>query len=144
MLKYILTAVGGITVGFIAGIFFEKLLKKLEEKRIIESTKLLVECFGEPMYSSTFNIEDVTTWVEGIKDKLVDGNKVAVIRTSKKLIEKYCNNIHISQDIENYLIMTIVSSNQEMNESILVKFDNLDPKLSDLLDKGDGILIVED
>ena len=96
------------------------------------------------MYSSTFNIEDVTTWVEGIKDKLVDGNKVAVIRTSKKLIEKYCNNIHISQDIENYLIMTIVSSNQEMNESILVKFDNLDPKLSDLLDKGDGILIVED
>lgn len=143
MLKYFLTAASGVVVGFIAGIFFEKLLKKIEEKRIVESKELLFECFGEPLYSSTFYFEDVTNWIEGKKDRILAGDKVAVIKTSEKLVEKYCSNIRISHDIDNYLIMTIISTDNKMSESILVKFEKLDSKLLDLLDKGDGILIVE-
>ncbi|MCF0112689.1 MAG: hypothetical protein HUK20_12990 [Fibrobacter sp.] len=144
MLEYILTASAGLFAGFIAGFFAEKFFKKCEEKHILESTKILVQCFGEPMYSGIFTIDDVTNWVECKKDQIGNGAKIAVFRTSKKLVQSNCANIKISSDIDNYLVLMVIAASGEPKDTIMVRFEKTDDKLTKLLDDGAGIFVIEE
>lgn len=142
MWEYALTATVGLAVGLTAGIVLEKLLAKISLGKEIESEKLLKEQFGEPMYINCVSLEDINNWVQGKKDTLSDKDKICVLQTKRELLSKVAPNIKMSSDIDNYVIIAIVSGDK-IKDSFLIKFDSMDENLKATLDKGNGVLIVE-
>lgn len=142
MWEYALTAMIGVAVGLTAGIVLEKLLTKISLGREIESEKLLKEQFGDPLYINCVSLEDINNWIQGKKDSLSCEGKICVLQAKRELLSKVSPNIKMSSNIDNYVVIAIVSEDK-IKDSILIKFDSMDEKLKSTLDKGNGVLIVE-
>lgn len=141
MWKYIVTAVASLTVGVIIGVFLEKF--KMAGNKKIQSEKILIDTFGDSMYISRFSFDDLKKWIDGHKDDITKDDKVALIRPKKNLFEKLGKSIEISDDVDQYLLLAVISSNDSFKEHLLIKFDYLEDSVEEKLNLGDGILIVE-
>lgn len=140
MYKYVLSVAGGIALGII----IEKLIVQMKENQRIERSKILESCFGEPMYTNSFSMEEVKEWIKGREDKLKAGAKAVVLKANKNTLKEIGKTLDIGEGLDKNIIIAIVDeSNQSIEESILIKYERLDDILENALAKGDGVLVVE-
>ncbi|MDE5763734.1 MAG: hypothetical protein K2I00_02065 [Ruminococcus sp.] len=129
--------------GLVIGILIDKALSMSGKNSVIDKEKLLEECFGEHMYVSRFSLVQARDWIKMRQDKIKDGTKAIVMKITPETLKSLGKNIEIAQNMDNYLAIAVINGNtKEMQDSILVKYDNLDEKLEELLDRGDGTLVV--
>lgn len=140
MYKYVLSVAGGVAVGIIIA----KLVEQMKENQKIERIKILEKCFGTPMYTNCFSMREVTEWIKGREEKLKAGAKAVVLKANKNTLQKIGKDLDIGDGISNNIIIAIVNeTNNDIEDSILVKYEKLDEALESALAKGDGVLIVE-
>ena len=75
MFRYALSVAGGIA----AGIIIEKMVVQVKENKKIEHSKILENCFGTPMYTSEFSMNEVKEWIKGREDKIKNGAKAMLL-----------------------------------------------------------------
>ena len=143
MWEYFVIGGSGILAGFLAGVFFEKGMNKLSKEKQINAEKLLHESFGEPVYFGAVTIEDINNWIEGRKEKISSEDKVCVVEARKDLLKKIIENIEIPANMSNYLVVAIITKESKLIEATLIKFDKIELELKEMLDKGEGCLIIE-
>lgn len=140
MYRTVLVAAGGVAIGII----IEKLIAQMKENQRIEHSKILESCFGEPMYTNCFSMEEVKEWLKGREDKLKAGAKAVILKANKNTLQKIGKDLDIGENSDKNIIIAIVDeSNQSIEDSILIKYEKLDDALENALAKGDGVLVVE-
>jgi hypothetical protein len=136
----------GIAASVAAGVVIAIIMAKLKqhsEDASIDKEKILEECFGDHMYAEKFSLGQARDWIKLHQDKLNSGAKALVMKITPDSLRKLNISANISEDMENYLTIAIVDSvKNQMEDSILIKYDELDEKLENLLAKGDGTLVV--
>ena len=140
MYKIVLAVTGGIAIGII----IEKLIAQMKENQRIERSKILENCFGEPMYTNCFSMEEVKEWIKGREDKLKAGAKAVILKANKNTLQKIGKDLDIGEGLDKNIVIAVVDeSNKSIEDSILVKYEKLDDVLENALAKGDGVLVVE-
>lgn len=130
-------------VGIVAGILIAKAMEQAQNGKIIDKEKLLEDAFGEHITLSTFSLTQAKDWIKAHKDSLDNGAKALVLKITPKALKDLNIDVEISNDMDNYLAIAVVNmATNKMEDSILVKYDELDDKLEELLAKGDGTLVV--
>ena len=139
----ILSTSASFAVGVVAGILITKAMEQSQTNKVVDKEKLLEECFGEHMYVGTFSLAQARDWIKARQENINRGAKALVLKITPEALQKLGKNIQISLDMDNYLAIAVINSiTKEMEDSILVKYDELDEQLEELLAKGDGTLVV--
>lgn len=129
--------------GIVAGILVEKALSHSKADKVVDKEKLLEDCFGEHIYVGKFSLAQARDWINARKENINNGSKALVLKITSETLKNLGKDIEISSDMENYLAIAVINSTtKEIEDSILVKYDELDEKLEELLAKGDGTLVV--
>jgi len=129
--------------GLVAGIIVTKAVIMSKENNIVDKEKLLEECFGEHMYVSRFSLIQARDWIKMRQENIDRGAKALVMKITSETLKNLNKNVSISSDMNNYLAIAVVNSiSNKMEDSILVKYDQLDEKLEELLERGNGTLVV--
>lgn len=76
------------------------------------------------------------------KDQLANDAKAAVAKVDKNTMRSLGQNLD-TRGVENYLVLVIMKENNQITDSLLVKYDKLDQELENALAKGNGILVVK-
>lgn len=140
MIKYVGTMVGGAVLGII----LDRMVIAYSENRKIEKEKILEKCFGEPMYTSMFSINEVRDWIKVRESLLQNGAKAIVLKVNSETMKTIGKDLDIGNGLENNLVIAIVDeSNENIADSVLVRYETLDGKLEEALSKGNGVLVVE-
>ena len=140
MIKYVGIMVGGIALGII----IDRIIIAYAENKKIEKEKILERCFGEPMYTNTFSISEVRDWIKSREDMLQDGAKAIVLKANSETLRQIGKDMDIGSNLKNNIVIAIVNeSTKTISDSVLVKYENLDEKLENALNKGNGVLVVE-
>ena len=140
MWKYTTSLVCGIVIGVV----IDRVAQYIKINRQLKYSKVLEECFGEPMYTNTFTLSDVVNWSKAREEQIKSGNKIAVVKASPEKIKEFVNDLEIGKGVDNYLIIALVSeNNKEIVESMLVKYEKLDKPLEEQLNKGNGSMVIE-
>lgn len=144
MIKYVGFFVGGIAVGIAAGIIIDRILASISEKRKVDQDKILENCFGEPMYASSFSMGEVRDWIKSREEMLKNGAKAIVLKANSETLQRIGKDLAIGKDLKNNIVIAIVDeTNKNITDSVLIKYETLDEKLEEALDKGNGVLVVE-
>lgn len=139
MINVAVSFAGGILVGVIA----EKLVQKMKENQKIEHTKLLEECFGEPIYASTFSLVEVRDWIKERQEIIQNGSKAIVLKVNEDTLTSIGKDLDIGNSLVNFLVIAIMNTEtKEISDSLLVKYEELDQALEQALSKGNGVLVV--
>lgn len=140
MIKYVGIMVGGIALGII----LDRIIVTVAENRKVEKEKILEKCFGEPMYTSSFSMSEVRDWIKARETKLQNGAKAIVLKANSETLRRIGKNVDIGNNLKNNIVIAIVDeSSKEISDSVLIKYEVLDIKLEEALDKGNGVLVVE-
>lgn len=140
MVKYVLSVAGGVAVGIIIA----KIIMQMKENQKIERSKILENCFGAPMCTNQFSMNEVREWIKGREDKLKAGAKAVILKANKSTLQKIGKDLDIGEGISNNIIIAIVNeATNDIEDSILVKYETLDDDLESALANGNGVLIVE-
>lgn len=140
MIKYVGTMVGGAVLGII----LDRMVIAYSENQKIEKEKILETCFGEPMYTSMFSINEVRDWIKVRESLLQNGAKAIVLKVNSETMKTIGKDLDIGNGLENNLVIAIVDeSNENIADSVLVRYETLDGKLEEALSKGNGVLVVE-
>ena len=132
----------GIVIGYL-------LWKKFHEpKPIFNVDKFLSKTFGEPMYAVNFSLKEARDWIKQRKDKLDAGQKAVLCKLNSKsmhMFTKELEKLNVNASELNYLVLTIVdvNNNDEISDTLLVKYEKLSAGLEEALAKGNGSLVVE-
>lgn len=138
MVDYMITFATGITVG----VFLDKFVfTKMQENDIQNRADALRACFGEPMSATKFTFLEVKEWIHARKDRLIDDAKAAVVKVDRNTMKSLGKNLD-TRGVENYIVLVIMTSDKQIADSLLVKYEKLDQELEDALAKGNGILVV--
>lgn len=130
---------GGVAVGAIACY----MANKTKNSQNFEREKLLSECFGEPITVGTFTLAEFRDWVKGRKELLEKGAKAVALKANDKTLKALNQNLNLGKEVDNFLIMAIIEqSTNKIVQTALIKYDVLENELSDLLDKGDGMVVI--
>ncbi len=141
MYKYVLSVAGGVAIGIIIA----KIVMQMKENQKLERKKILENCFGAPMYTNYFSMSEVREWIKGREDKLKTGAKAVILKVNRDTLQKIGKDLDIGEGIDDNIIIAIVNeTNNDIEDSILVKYEKLDEALENALSKGDGVLIVEE
>lgn len=139
MIGYVFTFIGGVTVGVIA----DRLIDYILTKNKVKFEEALVGCFGEPVVTNSFSLKDVNEWLKQRKEKIQNECKGFVVKATSINLKKLGIQIESNGSINNMLIIAIINNeNNNIEESILIKYDSLDADLENILAKGDGTLVV--
>ena len=139
----ILSTSASFVVGVVAGILIAKAMEQSKTNEVVDKEKLLEDAFGEHITLSTFSLMQAKDWIKAHKDSLDSGAKALVLKITPKTLKDLNINAQISSDMDNYLAIAVVNTaTSQMLDSILIKYDELDEKLEELLAKGDGTLVV--
>ena len=131
------------TVGIVIGIIANKALESAKENKVIDKEKLLEESFGEHIYVCRFSLSQAKDWINARRSSIDNGSKALILKLTPKSLKNLCLEAEISDDADNYLVIAIVETiSGEVEDTLLVKYDELDEKLEGLLIKGDGSLVV--
>lgn len=141
MWEYIVTAIGGVTAGLVGGVCLEKVLNNMKKNRILKYEELLVQQFGEAIFTSQFTFEEVKEWLWARKEKIQSGSVGVVFKIQKKFCEEFGIKIEVDQDLGNYLLLGI-RKNDSFEETLLVKYLSLDQELIQNL-KEEGCMTVK-
>lgn len=140
MWTYALTFVGGAAVGVIA----DRIMLKAKSDKSLERSKVLEDCFGEPMCTNTFTISEAKEWIMGRKEQLENGAKAVIMKANDNTLKNLGKELHIGSGVENMMIVAIVDTQQSrIIDSVLIKYETLDAGLENALAKGNGVLVVE-
>ena len=140
MWKFATSFVCGIAIGII----LDKIIQYLKLNQKIKYSKVLEECFGEPMYTNTLTISDISNWSKTREEQLKSGHKIVVMKAIPEQLKELGKELEIGKGLDNFLIMALVNEeNKEIVESLLIKYENLDNILDEQLKKGNGSMIVE-
>lgn len=129
------------TAAVVIGIIIANAIKNSKNSEIIDEEKLLEDCFGEHMYVSMFTLLQAKDWIKVRKENIEKGSKALIMKITTKTLKELNINAEINMDIDNYLTIAMVNNGQ-MEDSILIKYEELDSKLEEMLAKGDGTLVV--
>lgn len=110
--------------------------------------EVLAEMFGDATYAASFSLRDARDWVKARKDKLEVGYKAMIFKVNSKAMSMFghkLRKINIDVDSEKFLVIAIVSvnDNEDVTDSLLVKYERLSANLEEALSKGDGVMVVE-
>ena len=140
MWKYASSLVCGIAIGVI----IDRIIQCIKENQKLKYTKVLEDCFGEPMFTNSFGISDVRDWSKAREELLNANHKIVVMKAIPEQINKFIKGIEIGRRLENYLIMAVVNeTSKDIVESMLIKYEMLDNALEKQLDKGKGAMVIE-
>lgn len=144
MTKEVLTICGGIAAGIIIAIVIERIVHKSQKEKTMDPAKILEECFGKPVYSSTFSMEEVRSWIKERMEYLNKGSKAAVIKANEESLRSVGKDLPIGNDDSNSLILAIFNmSTKEIEDSVLIKYEMLEHTLEQALERGNGVMVVE-
>ena len=129
------------TAAVVIGIIIANAIKNSKNSEIIDEEKILEDCFGEHMYVSMFTLLQAKDWIKVRKENIEKGSKALIMKITTKTLKELNINAEINMDIDNYLTIAMVNNGQ-MEDSILIKYEELDSKLEEMLAKGDGTLVV--
>ena len=141
MWRYItIAAIGGVAAGVIAGVFLEKILRKMKESRILKCSEMLEKEFGEPMFANKFTLSEAKDWFTSRQDKIQDGYKGILMKINKDTFAKIESTIEIDKDVDNYILLGIYREKAFL-DTLLVKYVSLDDNIKDALKE--GIMVIE-
>lgn len=139
MWKYATSVVCGIAIGII----IDRIVQCIKANQKIKYSKVLEDCFGEPMFTNSFGISDVRDWSKAREELLNSNHKIVVMKALPDLIKEFVDGLEIGKGLENYLIMAVVSEeNKDIVDSMLVKYEKLDDALESHLSKSNGTMVV--
>ena len=138
MMNYVVTFAAGVA----AGIVLEKALSKMQESKVMGRAEALRACFGEPMCTTTFTFAEAKEWIKARESALSGGSKAIVAKVNSNTLKGLGKEMNID-GVENYLIMAIVSKDNDIQDSVLIKYERIDQELDTALEKGNGALVVE-
>lgn len=140
MVDYVITFAAGAATG----VLLEKFIfTKMKENRIQSRTNALQACFGEPMSATMFTLEEVKQWIHARKDQIVNGTKAAVVNVNENTMRSLGKDLD-TRGVENYIVLVIITRDQQIADSLLIKYERLDQELEDALAKGNGVLVVQE
>ena len=140
MIKYVGLMMGGIALGVI----IDRMVIAIAENKKDEKEKIVGNCFGERMYTSSFSLNEVRDWIKARQDKLENGAKAIILKANSETLHKIGKDLDIGKGIENNLVIAIVDeTNKSISDSVLVRYESLDEKLEHALNNGKGVLVVE-
>ena len=114
------------------------------ENKKLEKEKILEKCFGEPMYTSLFSMDEVRGWIKSRENLLQNGTKAVVLKANSETLRGIGKELNIGNNLKNNIVIAIVDeANKQISDSVLIKYEMLDMKLDAALSKGNGILVVE-
>ena len=136
----IVLVIGGAIGAFIVyKLFIMK--KETKEERV---RKFLEHCFGEAAYAGSFSLSEARDWIKARKTLMEEGAKALVAKARNDTLKMLGRELNLALDAGNYLVIAIVSdAEKKIKDSVLIKYDRLEPQLEDLLAKGNGVLVVE-
>ncbi len=129
------------TAAVVIGIIIANAIKNSKNSEVIDEEKLLEDCFGEHMYVSTFTLSQAKDWIKVRKESIEKGSKALIMKITPQTLKELNINAEINMDTDNYLTIAMVNNGQ-MEDSILIKYEELDSRLEEMLAKGDGTLVV--
>lgn len=132
--------VGGALLSAIVGAALVQAAKKKKDNE-----NLLESCFGKPMVTNTFTMNEAKTWIMQRKDSLENDGKALITTLDQENLQKFGIEIQLKESvvIKNYLLLAIIDSKQgKISESVLIKYEMLDQTLKTALDKGNGSMVV--
>ena len=139
MWKYASSLVCGIAIGVI----IDRIIQCIKENQKLKYTKVLEDCFGEPMFTNSFGISDVRDWSKAREELLNANHKIVVMKALPSIIKDFVDGLEIGKGLDNYLIMAVVNEeNKTISESMLIKYEKLDAMLEEQLNKGNGSMVV--
>ena len=139
MIEYVFTFLGGVAIGVVA----DRLVDYVVAKQKVKFEEALIGCFGEPMSTNCFSLKDVNEWLQTRKEKIQNGAKGFVVKASSINLKKLGIEIDSNGSVSNMLIVAIINvETNNIEESILIKYDSLDSELESILSKGDGTLVI--
>lgn len=140
MWKYFTSLACGVALGIV----LDRIIQYIKNNQQLKYTKVLEDCFGEPMFTNTLSVSDVRDWSRAREDMLKTGHKIVVMRAIPDQLKELGKELNIGKGIDNYLIMAVVNEeSKEIAESMLVKYERLDDGLNDQLNKGNGSMVIE-
>ncbi len=140
MFTYVLTFMGGAAVGVI----MDKIMLKVKSDKSLERSKVLEDCFGEPMCTNIFTISEAKEWIMGRKEQLENGAKAVIMKANDSTLKRLGKELHIGSGVENMMIVAVVDTKQsKMLDAVLIKYEALDAGLENALAKGNGVLVEE-
>lgn len=140
MIKYVGIMVGGIALGIV----LDRIIIAIMENKKLEKEKILEKCFGEPMYTSLFSMDEVRGWIKSRENLLQNGIKAVVLKANSETLRGIGKELNIGNNLKNNIVIAIVDeANKQISDSVLIKYEMLDMKLDAALSKGNGILVVE-
>ena len=135
MMNYVFTFAAGLA----AGIVLEKALSKMYTSTVAGRTDTLRACFGEPMCTTTFTFNEAKEWIKSRETALSNGSKAVIAKANSKTLKGLGKEMNID-GVDNYLVMAIINQSNDIQDSILIKYECLDQDLENSLAKGNGIL----
>ena len=106
--------------------------------------EILEECFGVQTYASVLSITEVRDWINARDDLLTETSKAAVLKVNEKALKTIGKDLDLGDFADNMIVIAIVNENdKEIKASTLIKYGNLDNKLNEMLENGDGVLVIE-
>lgn len=140
MVKYFGIIAGGIALGII----LDRIIIAVMENRKLEKEKILEKCFGEPMYASLFSMGEVRDWIKSRENLLQNGAKAIVLKANSETLRGIGKNLDIGNNLKNNIVIAIVDeTSTKISDSVLIKYETLDAKLNEALNRGNGVLVVE-
>lgn len=140
MVKYVGIIAGGIALGII----LDRIIIAVMENRKLEKEKILEKCFGEPMYASLFSMGEVRDWIKSRENLLQNGAKAIVLKANSETLRGIGKNLDIGNNLKNNIVIAIVDeTSTKISDSVLIKYETLDAKLNEALNRGNGVLVVE-
>lgn len=134
--------VAGITVVIAFAVNAKKHSKKKSDgKSETFQESVLENAFGSHTYMDLVKLEQVTAWVKSREQLLKNGAKALVMKATPSAMKK----IGIKGNWNNlqgqYLIIAMVSDSK-MEDSILIRYGQLEEQLEQVLAKGDGMFVI--
>lgn len=141
-MNYVLAVSAGVVVGVAIGIVIEKNLAKMNASSVLEKSEALRAAFGEPMCTTTFSLGEAKDWIKARQNLLSEGAKAIVLKANSQTMKNLGKTINLD-GVENYLIIAVVGKANDIQNSVLIKYEKLDNELEKMLAKGNGTLVVE-
>ena len=128
---------GAIVVGVVVAVIIYE-----HKKTKLRRSQLLEECFGKPVHVNKLSLAEVRDWIKAREHHLGNGAKAAVLEANEGVLKSVGKQLDIGTGVDKFLILVIVDGNNQITESTLVKYDELDKGLKELLGE-QGAVVVE-
>ena len=141
---YMITFAATLAAGVAIGVVLEKFVfAKMKEKGIQNRTDALRNAFGEPVSATKLTYTEVKEWIQARKELLIGDAKAAVVKVDKNTMKTLGQDLD-TRGVEKYLVLVIMTGDKEISDSLLIKYEQLDQDLEDVLAKGNGVLVVKE